>query len=346
MRIEDTRGNNILSDPSFDGFDFGESEHETTNKGIEMSNELVLVGYLPIGQPNTNGDKIGPGFQPRTPGEVDAIINAARNETRPFTISNAAFCIDEREIVQLGNITNPDILRKIVAPRLPGGTGLASTKAALAANAVIVRDAKTFPEAYNRVTGVLSRAGIKDAGHKGCGAEVEAGTSVKHQVDFETSFVLSRTLGIAQDGEEQAIRILHENKTRRASDRFWDTYNPDFHRERVLATAPEYYAILKTEHDKVHGHHGSGLYVTQGDEGLPNGFAEQWNHMLFVYTHAFARQLSRILGGSEEERRLIELAFVDDLIDVGNVLFAKPEGDPGDPNYYPGMAVFEQMLSR
>lgn len=314
---------------------------ERNLRGFEVVTDPVLIGNLTIGQSNVYGNKIGPGYEFRDTADFSGAARAAAEEAHDYTITDAALCIDERGMIQLGDVTDPDTLKRVVAPRLPGGTYLAATKAATAANIAVVRDAKTFEEAYDIVAGLLDRAGYKDAGHEECGAETNAALSVEEQVDAETAFATVSAVGFAKPDERGAFDTLEANKRQLVSRGFYVGYDPKAHKERVQRTSPQYFATLQTAPDAVHGHHGSGLLVLDKGKGLTNNHALTAERKLFVYTADFARKLANELGGSDEERRMTELAFHGDLIDVGNTLFAKPEGEPGQPGYYPGMAVLK-----
>jgi hypothetical protein len=70
-----------------------------------------------------------------------------------LTKPNTADCGDERLTVSMADGTNdPTLIRNRVAPQLFGGLGLATTKALVAANAVVIRDAKDMWGAYLTVS--------------------------------------------------------------------------------------------------------------------------------------------------------------------------------------------------
>jgi hypothetical protein len=316
-------------------------QRELTSGGLEVVRDAALVAHLTIGGGNGNGDKIGPGYQFNTPEEALAAARAAAEATRKVTNPKTAFCIDERPIVQLGDTTDPDVLRSVVVAQLPGGTYLAATKAAVAANASIVRDAKDFNEAYSIVAGVLNRAGYEDAGHEGCGASKRAEHSANEQVDPDAAYSTLAAVGVAAEGDQQAVAGLHARKRELVASGFYSAWNPDEHRAKIERTAPQNYSILQTEHDPTHGHHASGIYLpTESGVGFAkNEFTENTGQQLFAYTHGFATELAGHLGGSDEERRMIGLGFGYDLLDVGNQLIAAPD----EQTDYPGLAVIQQQ---
>ena len=316
---------------------------ERRSGGFEVVQDPAVIAHLTIGKSNIHGDKIGPGYQFRSPAEAARVAKAAGEATRPFTVPSAAFCIDERPITQLGDITNWKVLRTVVAPRLPGGTYLAATKAAAAAKAGVIRDAKDFNQAYDIVAATLNRMGYQDAAHEGCGAENNAVQSVHEQVDVATAFGTMRAAGVAAEQDQGIFTQLYANKQELVAHGYYDVFDPVAHKERVLRTAGHNFARLQEADDATHGHHASGLYLPEDERGLSNGFTEASGSMLFVYTHGFAKQLARDLGGSDEERHLIELAFGYDLMDVSNTLIAAPEGQSADADYYPGLAVLQNQ---
>jgi hypothetical protein len=316
---------------------------ERTFSGLEVvHNQIEVVGRFPMGCPGLQG--IGPGYEPKTPGDIHKIAAQAGEATRPLTVTKAAYCIDERAIIQLGKIDDPQELERIVAPHLPGGTFLAAAKAAVIANIAAVHSANDFIEAYNIVSDKLKGMDYEDAAHAGCGASKMAEQSTREPIAHEAAFGLSQHIGVAQDGEQGIFQALYTNM-RSIPEGFFSSWSAAQHEQRVQRTYPQHFAILRTEDDATHGHHGSGLYLL-AESGMgfaKNAFIKNSDGLqLFAYTHAFARELAQKLGGSAEERRAVELAMVYDLLNVGNQLFAAPAGEPGEAGYYPGMAVFQQ----
>jgi hypothetical protein len=317
---------------------------ERTPGGLEVVRNTLVVAHLPIGGSNVNGDKIGPGYQIQDEAQAQHITRAAGDATRPLTVPKAAFCIDERGIIRLGEITDPAQLREVVANQLPGGTYIAATKAAVNANAALIRGAKTFNEAYDVVAGTLNRAGYEDAGHAGCGAGNKLVNSVREQVDPQTAYGTLLAVGAASEGDQAALEAMAANKQARVANGFYNSWDPTQHQALVARTAPQNYSYLQEEHDATHGHHASGIYLpTEPGVGFAkNAFIEDTEgSQLFAYTHHFAVELAQHLGGSEEERGLIALGFGYDLLDVSNQLIAAP--DPATE--YPGLAVVQQQFA-
>jgi hypothetical protein len=310
--------------------------------GLEVDHEVAVAAHLPIGQENSSGDRIGPGYVPTDEQEAQDLGRAAAESTRPLTVTKAAYCIDGRGYVRVGDIEDPAELEAIVAPQLPGGTYLAATKAAVAANVTAVRDAKSFTEAFDIVAGILGRAGIEDSYHEQCGADKNADSD--EQVDPETAHATFSAAGWASEDERGLVDQLHANRKTRIEAGFYKGWSTEVHQDRVRRQFPQHYAVLETSHDPTHNHHEAGAYDVE-EEGL--GFAKNefirrtGGKQLFAYTRAYAHQLADVLGGSPEERRMLQLGFDYDLLDVGNVLFARPEGEPGDPGHYPGMAFLK-----
>lgn len=324
-------------------------DHELQG-GLEVQPDVTVAAHLPIGQENVNGDKIGPGYVPRDEQEAEDLGRAAAEATRPLTVTKAAYCIDGRGYVRVGDIEDANELEAIVAPQLPGGTYVAATKAAVAADIAIVRDAKSFAEAFDIVAGTLGRAGIEDSYHEQCGADKNAESD--KQVDPETAHSVFTAAGWVEkpaedaerDEERERVEKLYENRNRRIKEGFYKGWSTEAHQEQVRKRFPQHYAVLETSHDPTHNHHEGGAYDME-EEGV--GFAKNefirrtGGKQLFAYTRSYAHQLADILGGSPEERRMMQLGFDYDLLDVGNVLFARPEGEAGDPDYYPGMAFLK-----
>jgi hypothetical protein len=314
------------------------SQIEVVTNKLEVVRDPAVIAHLSIGGSNVKGDKIGPGYEFANGEQAARLARAAGESTHPYTVPKAAFCIDERPIVKLGAVEDPALLRGVVAPQLPGGTGIAATKAAVAANAAIVREARDFNEAYDIVTGILRRAGYEDAGHDDCGASKKAELSAQDQVPADVAFGTLQVAGVAKGGEEGIFSDMQATKQRRVDTGFYSVWDPTQHKARIEATAPQNYSYLQTADDATHGHHASGLYTPTADgQGFAkNEFSENNGGVqLFGYTPGFAAELARELGGTDEERRKIELGFGYDLVDVSNQLIAKPEGD------YPGLPVIQ-----
>lgn len=316
---------------------------EFTPGGLEVVRNTLVVAHLSIGGNNDKGDKIGPGYQMSSAEQTERLTAAAGEATRPVTVKKAAFCIDERGLIRLGDITDKAQLRDVVAHQLPGGTYLAATKAAVAANAAVIRSAKDFNEAYDVVAGTLNRAGYEDAGHDGCGASAKAEHSVREQVDPGVAYGTLNAVGAAREGDQAAFAAMHANKQALTESGFYSAWNPAEHKARVTRTAPQNYSYLETAEDATHGHHASGIFLPS-EEGVgfaKNAFIEDTGAQLFAYTHQFAVELSEHLGGSDEERHMIALGFGYDLLDVSNQLIAAPDPETD----YPGLAVVQQQFA-
>lgn len=310
-----------------------------------MAQDVAVIANLGIGSPNVDGSRIGPGYEIKDEAEQAYIVAEAAECTRPINRKKVAYCIDERPYESVGGIDDPAELEAIVAAQLPGGTYVSATKAAVAAKIAAVRNAKDFTEAHGIVAGILGRAGYDDSVHEKCGADDNVEASVENQRDPEEILPVMQAAGAASEDDADRVATLHANKQSLARNGFYKGWDSAAHRERVRANFPQHYAVLKGANDAVHGHHGKGLYeiIQEGQGFAKNEFARRTDGaMLFAYTHAFAQELAEVMAGSDEERKMLELAFVYDLADVGNVLFAEPTGEEGQPDYYPGMAFIKQ----
>lgn len=306
-----------------------------------MVHEVAIAAHLPIGQANVDGKKIGPGYEIRDAEEATRVTAEVAEATRPLTIKKAAHCIDGRPFLSVGGVTDPSALEEIVASQLAGGTYLAATKAAVAANVVAIRGAKNFEEAFDIVGGILFRAGYQDTYHEECGADNNAASD--KQVAPDTALAIFKAAGWVKPGQEALVATLHSNKKARLDAGFYEGWDPAAHAERVRKNFPQNYAILQSGTDPTHNHHERGAYGVEAENVgfAKNEFVERTGDQLFAYTRPCAAELAEIIGGSEPEREMLRLAFDYDLLDVGNVLFAKPVGEAGNPDYYPGMAFLK-----
>src|SRR5271165_3650456 len=134
-----------------------------------------LITRLPIGD-----GIIGHEF-----GKDDPILGTQLAEhTKPISrkYKKTAFCPDGRLMLGLADgTTDPEVLRQIVTHQLLGGLGLATTKAAVASDLLIVRDATSFTNAYETIYDFLYKINYRDGGHASCGASASVEGSVEKE---------------------------------------------------------------------------------------------------------------------------------------------------------------------
>lgn len=238
-----------------------------------------------------------------------------------LTKFNTADCGDDRLTLALADgTTDPAALRNRIVSQLFGGEGLAATKALVAANAVAIRDAKNFTEAYMIVSNMLVDLDEEDGGHAACGASNAVEASVAKAIDFD---LLLPTVGLLVPDRGDNGPLLQKNiasKRERLDAGFYGTWDAKNHEDYLASRFPQNFSFLKVDpaDHEASGHDGSGLYViTQENVGYRK------TGRAFGVTVPKMRELAYKLGGSDEERRRILLGFVDDTVHVGSGIVTK-----------------------
>ena len=241
----------------------------------------------------------------------------------PLTKTNTADCGDERPTVSLADgTTDPDVLRKRVAPQLFGGLGLATTKALVAANAAIVSDAENIWDAYLLVSNLLQQMGEEDGGHEGCGAAASVEASVANAINHEL-LLPGVSLFVGESAETDALlRKNTDTKQARLHAGFYAAWDPAKHVEHLTRNFPQNFSYLQGDPNDIltHGHNGSGIFViTNENVGFEkNAFAEDTaGQQAFAVTLPKMRELAYKLGVNDEERQRILIGFADDTLHVG-----------------------------
>src|SRR6476660_257542 len=103
---------------------------------IYMPTDVVLATQLDFAR-----GKVGQRYPLTTDEEKTAFAQECADHTKELSITDTADCGDERITIRLGDeTTDPEALRMRIAPQLFGGLYLAATKAAVEADAAIVKD--------------------------------------------------------------------------------------------------------------------------------------------------------------------------------------------------------------
>lgn len=266
--------------------------------------------------------KVGQRYPLATEEEQLEFAQECGERTRAITDSTTADCGDDRLTIGFANgINDPESIENRVVAKLLGAIGLATTKALVAADALLVKDKKTIWDAYITVSAnILPRLGMKDAGHDNCGASNNVETSVANAIDMDL-LVPAASLLVPDDGWNRTL--INKNaasKYGRLQNGFYGNWKPANHCDYIMSTVPENFSFLKVDHNdqETCGHNGSGLYVvTKPDEAyVKNGRALSFNLPLMQW-------LAHELGQSEVERARILLGFVDDSLHVAAPIVTK-----------------------
>lgn len=252
--------------------------------------------------------------------------------TYQLTVTNTADCMEERRTTDQGGIIDPAVLRRRVVSQWPGGLVLATAKAAVAADAAYLRDARDFKDAYLKTFDLLTSLEYEDSGHAKCGASGLVEASAAEPVVREIALPTLSTIMEIDESRTQHFDSMFERKRQLARSGFYGTWDAGWHEDFLSQKAPHNFYHVKTEPDAVHGHYGKGVYVvTSVGEGFAkNAFFEDTGEMSFAVTPPKVLEVAQKIGGSDAEREAIIVAFAADLLDVSDKIVA------------PGMPVFAQ----
>lgn len=310
-----------------------------------MVPELEIVRVNKVGELEFGEGKIGldPALEPA---DEAAFAEALGAHTHELTKANTADCGDGRRTLRLAQTEAGLVLAERVVPQLLGGAGLAATKAAVAADARLVADAKTMWEAYETVSTYLyDKWGEEDGGHEGCGASKNVKASVLNRID---PAVAMPTMCLLAEATERTVNLTQQNwqtKSNRLLDGFYDDWDPEKHLDYLASRFPQNTSYLDQgqPEDPLAGHRELAVYlVTEPGRGFAkNAFVEATGQQAFSVTLPKMRDLANKLGGSPEEKERIFLAFLDDTLHVTNGLVECVRNDQTTK----GLPVFGEAAS-
>jgi hypothetical protein len=299
----------------------------------ELNQEMDYMNFPPLSFITTldfGEGKIGAdGF--KLDGETAEVFADQINScVVPITKPNTANCPDGRGIVSLADGTkDPNILEDYVTHQLLGGLGLAVTKAASAANLVIIRDAKGLKDAYETMYGVLSDVGFEDGGHVGCGASIQAEASVAKQLPEQT--VLG-ALPVFRPVPENVASLYGANlatKQRLLESGYYGKWDNLWHEAFLADKVPQNFAILAKDDGPTSGHYEEGVAtIKQPGYGFAkNRFIRTTGHQIFAETAhtpvTLVDEISKRITVSPVERARFLLEFDVEVPHVLNQLVAK-----------------------
>lgn len=267
--------------------------------------------------------RIRPALKSET--EIRHFGDELARHTARLTVINSMDCMDDRPTIELGDGTSdPAALRERIAPQWAGGLVLATAKAAVAANADYLRDAKNFQDAYLKTYDLLISLGYQDGGHAGCGASKLVEDSVASPVAREIALP---SLAAVMEINDQRTRLFDVNalhKQQLLDSGFYSGWDPAWHEDFLTQKAPQNFSRLKTAEDAVHGHYAKGVYavVKEGYGFAKNAFYEDTGEMSFGVTLPIVQEVAFKVGGSDSERDALLVGFGTDLLDVSDKLVA------------------------
>lgn len=229
-------------------------------------------------------------------------------------------CMDGRRTVRLADgTTDESFISSRQAGQLAGGAALATTKAAVAANAAYLRGTKTMEEAYALTYDLLQEIGVQDAAHGGCGASKLVHASVAERLPVDDVSGTLAALGAPQELTMPVLQALDTNKDKRLYAGFYDSWTPEFHAEYVIGRSKQNFSYLEEAPDEVRGHLEAGvLLVPNGYYFAKNAFIARAGRQMFGLTFGVADRIANSLGESDEERFAMQIAFRDDTFNVAN----------------------------
>jgi len=285
-----------------------------------IAKEVAFVDQLKIGH---DGNTIV--SQLKTPEQRENFAVALRGHTKPLTIIKSADCMDDRPTLRLGDdTTDLEVLKKRIVRQLPGGTGLAITKAAIAADLALVKGTKDIKAAYELVYQWIVDNDYEDGGHAGCGASKFVEASVSEPVAPEIALPTLGAIMAVNESRTAAFQTNATTKDHRLQDGFYSTWDPAWHQEFLMAKAPHNFSFL----DETHKADAVYLITGTGSGFAKNEFTEDTHQEAFGVTVSMMEELAVKLGNTEEERDRLRVGFAIDLLDVSDKLVA------------PGLPVF------
>lgn len=273
---------------------------------------------------------VGAGYMPESPDAIAEYGTMLERHTLPFTDPNTGFCMEGRRIKYFAAMPQhakyPNMetyVRAVVAPQYAGGVGLHTTKALVAANLPILSDAHNFNEAYDITTELLLRKGIKDGGHDDCGASGAVENSVRPENQIHPD-ILVPAMGLFRIPDTAMVRVIAgevaANKDYKLQAGFYGTWSREFHQDRLIQAAPQYFSYIEVDPSEpgTHGHHeGAVLAIDDDSNGFAkNAFIEATGQYAFAVTIRKMWELSYALGATNQERAALYYAFIDDLLHV------------------------------
>jgi hypothetical protein len=266
---------------------------------------LQFISNLPFGE----GAIGATGFSISGQEEQNDFAQMLNMAVRPITKPKTASCVDGRAFLRFADGTdNPDVLENYVTHQLAGGLVLATTKAAVAAGLVIVRDAKDFKSAYLTMFDYLSALGYEDGGHAGCGASKNVKSSVEKELPLDILRGVTPAFRPLPNDFNSLLLSNAETKRRLLEEGFYDNWSHEWHEGFLNENVPQNFAILETDEGPTSGHYEEAVVlIGQAGYGLAkNSLIKKTGQQVFAETtHTPATLVSEIaqaVGMSSLER--------------------------------------------
>jgi len=142
--------------------------YEQTGMETYMSAPATLLTKLPIGVGHIGeANRLEDGAE--TAEFARELYEHGGEVTTGF--EDTAFCVEDRPLTQVGDETDPAILRDLITDQVTGAITLGTTFALIAAGgANVLADSQTIDQTAKTTAGMLSKLGYRNAAHHNCGA--------------------------------------------------------------------------------------------------------------------------------------------------------------------------------
>lgn len=296
-------------------------EQLTSGEFNMVQNSAILVAELPFGQGNIGRER-------RLSDEQ--LSEELETYVRPINVFNTADCVDGRTTLALADGTkDKTALIDRVTFQLPGGLVLPATKAAIAADLIIVRDAKTFKQAYLTMYDFLIEAGFKDGGHEGCGASKFVEASIVNSLDEGTITTTLGSLGKLPNSFKTLYSYNSASKQRKLNEGFYSDWDSTWHEDFLSQRVPENFSLLRAEDNDTSGHYEQGLFIVEksGHGFAKNDFNQTTDTSVFCLTtqciNILVNKIGHTISASDSEQKRFNLEMVQDSLNVLNLLADK-----------------------
>lgn len=286
---------------------------------------LAVANIKQLGQVNSGYGHIGENDRFLTDSDRLNFVDQLSSYTHSITKYNTAACGDGRPTLNYADgTTNYHHISQRIDYQLFGGLGLASTKAAVAANLEIISNARNFSEAYFMISNFLAINGEEDGGHYGCWASATVESSVSNRIaDNEQKSFLSRLITFDYETESM-LNEINKNKIQKLDSGYYSIWDLQEHEQYLKNRFPQNFATLDdSPSSKLHNHHEAALYlITEERQGFDkNNFTKDNNGLQsFAVTINKYQQIGTLLAKDIEERKRFLLAAYDDTLQVGSGL--------------------------
>lgn len=238
---------------------------------------------------------------------------------RPVTDETTAICMDGRERVELADGTKSGLDQEVFYQG-PGGLFYPIAKAALLADAYVMRDAKDLNQAYDIMADLLINLGYKPSKHEGCLALANVQDYYENPLSVEQIYSIVSGVSSTQESDLEILQELDQKRIELLDKKYFEDWDPTRILKHVEEKHSHNHAKLKADESKTHGHYEKALVIVDkpGYGFAKDAFNPNTGMQAFGITpHIFEEVAKKIATSKEEERRIV-LAFWMDLLNTAN----------------------------